>query len=53
VQFNNIEHGRIDDAVVLSILSRARSEGYHAWILPQASLLPMANRREDIIIKKP
>jgi hypothetical protein len=53
VQFNQLETGRIDDSVVLAILARARSEGYHAWVIPQGSALPMANRREDILIRKP
>jgi hypothetical protein len=53
VQFNQLETGRIDDSVVLAILARARSEGYHAWVIPQGPALPMANRREDILIRKP
>lgn len=53
IQFNQLETGRIDDSVVLAILSRARAEGYHAWIIPQGTVLPMANRREDILIQKP
>lgn len=53
VQFNQLEPGRIDDSVILSILARARAEGYHAWVVPQGADLPMANRREDILIRKP
>lgn len=53
VLFNQLETGRIDDSVVLAILARARAEGYHAWIMPQGFALPMANRREDILIRKP
>ncbi|GAB6080265.1 SAM-dependent methyltransferase [Hydrogenophilus hirschii] len=53
VRFNQLELGHIDDSVVLAILSRARAQGFHAWILPQAEGLPMANRREDILIRKP
>lgn len=53
VQFNQLEPGKIDDSVVLAILARARAAGYHAWIIPQGALLPMANRREDILIRKP
>ena len=53
VDFNTMEPGRIDDSVVLSILARARAEGYHAWIVPQGQALPMENRREDILIRKP
>jgi hypothetical protein len=53
VHFNNIEHSKIDDSVVMSILMRARAEGFHAWVLPQSNDLPMANRREDILIRRP
>lgn len=41
---------RMDDAVVLSILSRYRNFGYETYLLPQDSRLPFANRREDILI---
>ncbi len=53
VKFNNHEAGNMDDSVIFSILMRARAEGCHAWVLPQREDLPMANRREDILIKKP
>lgn len=53
VNFNQLEPGKIDDSVVLAILARARAAGYHAWVIPQADPLPMANRREDILIRKP
>ena len=53
VLFNQLEPGQIDDSVIFSILSRARAQGFHAWVLPQSSLLPMENRREDILIRKP
>jgi hypothetical protein len=53
VEFNNIEHDQIDDAVVFSLLQRARSQGFDAYVLPQNSSLPMANRREDILIVRP
>jgi 2-polyprenyl-3-methyl-5-hydroxy-6-metoxy-1,4-benzoquinol methylase len=45
--------GEIDDAVVLALATRARDAGYHAWILPQAAGLPMANRREDLLFARP
>lgn len=50
---NQLEIGHMDDSVVLAILARARSQGFHAWVVPQAFSLPMANRREDILIRKP
>jgi hypothetical protein len=45
--------GEIDDAVVLALVSRARDAGFHAWVLPQAAGLPMANRREDLLFSRP
>jgi hypothetical protein len=53
VQFNQIEHDQIDDAVVVALLQRARAAGFDAYVLPQAPGLPMANRREDILIVRP
>jgi hypothetical protein len=51
--FNVPEAGQIDDAVVMSIIARARAAGFDAWVMPQAPDLPMANRREDILIVRP
>lgn len=51
--FNKIEHSHMDDAVVVAIFSRARAAGFHAFVVPQSSNLPMANRREDILILRP
>jgi hypothetical protein len=53
VQFNMIEAEQIDDAVLLSLLMRARAAGFDSYLLPQSSDLPMANRREDLLICKP
>lgn len=53
VTFNQVERDRIDDAVVMSLLARARSAGYDAYVMPQPADLPMANRREDILISRP
>lgn len=53
VQFNHLEAGVIDDSVVFGLLARARAAGFHAWVLPQAAGLPMANRREDVLIRRP
>lgn len=53
VQFNSIEEGKIDDSVLLSLLLRSRNAGYDAYLLPQPKDLPMANRREDLLIAKP
>lgn len=53
VPFNTLEPGRIDDAALLGLVLRARSAGYDAFLLPQAAGLPMANRREDLLVRKP
>ena len=53
VRFNVIEPDQIDDAVVMAILQRARAQGFDAYVLPQSPDLPMANRREDILITRP
>lgn len=53
VRFNQIEHAQIDDAVVMAVLQRARQQGFDAYVLPQSPNLPMANRREDILIVRP
>lgn len=52
VVFNKSEPPLIDDEVVLSILARVRNKGVDAYLLPQRDDLPMANRREDILIKR-
>jgi len=53
VAHNALEPGHIDDAALLGLVLRARSEGYDAFLLPQAPDLPMANRREDLLVRKP
>lgn len=53
VAFNIVESGRIDDAVVLGLATRARLGGFDAYVLPQQDDLPMANRREDVVIMRP
>ncbi len=53
IRYNVLESGNIDDSVVIALVNRARNQGFDAWIMPQASNLPMANRREDILIRKP
>lgn len=44
---------KIDDAVVMAIISRGRASGLDAYIVPQPPHLPMANRREDILLRRP
>lgn len=53
VSFNQIEHDQIDDAVVMALVQRARGQGFDAYVIPQSMSLPMANRREDILIVRP
>ena len=53
IEFNRIEEDPIDDAVIFSILQRARMAGFDAYVLPQNPALPMSNRREDILIIRP
>ncbi len=53
VDFNEIEPGQIDDSVIFSLLLRARAEGFDSYVVSQAEDLPMANRREDILIRRP
>jgi 2-polyprenyl-3-methyl-5-hydroxy-6-metoxy-1,4-benzoquinol methylase len=53
VTFNVPVAGEIDDAVVAAILARSRAAGVDAWVVPQPSHLPMANRREDILLRRP
>lgn len=53
VQFNRLEPEQIDDSVIFGLLERARAAGFDAHVVPQAPALPMANRREDILITRP
>jgi 2-polyprenyl-3-methyl-5-hydroxy-6-metoxy-1,4-benzoquinol methylase len=53
VSFNQISPGQIDDSVVLALVHRARASGFNAYVVPQAPGLPMANRREDLLIQRP
>ena len=43
----------MNDGDVAHMLEHARAQGMHAWVLPQDAALPMANRREDLLIKRP
>lgn len=53
VEFNKVELDQIDDAVIFALLQRARAAGFDAYVLPQGPTLPLANRREDILIVRP
>lgn len=43
---------KMDDSIVLAIVTRLRRFGCEAYVMPQNSDLPMSNRREDILIIK-
>jgi len=53
VMFNKIEEGKIDDAVLLSLMMRVQASGFDAYLVPQMDGLPMSNRRDDILIVRP
>ena len=53
VEFNSADPGKIDDSVLLGLVLRARNSGCDAYLLPQPHDLPMANRREDLLLRKP
>ena len=52
VDFMRIEDTKIDDGTIFGLLQRYRNFGFDTYLLPQMKELPMANRREDILIKK-
>jgi SAM-dependent methyltransferase len=45
--------GGLDDDVVLRLVTQARAAGYDAYLSPLAPELPLANRREDIVVRRP
>jgi hypothetical protein len=45
--------GTFHDDLIVSLLARYRAAGYHAYVMPQAADLPMADRREDLLIVRP
>ena len=53
VKFNCIEKGKIDDSLLHSVIMKCQNSGYDAYMVPQAIELPFANRRDDIIIRRP
>jgi hypothetical protein len=53
VVFNTMEAGQIDDAVIAALWLRCRNAGFDAYVMPQAPGLPMANRREDLLVCRP
>ena len=53
VEWGAPEPGKIDDAVILGLLARSRAAGFDAYVVTQPEELPMATRREDILIRRP
>lgn len=51
--FNEPAPGKIDDAVLQAMMQRAQAAGCDAYLLPQPADLPMANRRDDLLIARP
>ncbi len=43
---------KIDDTVIFSLMMRLRKFGCETYLLPQNDNLPMANRREDVLVIK-
>lgn len=52
VAFGELEPGEIDDGVMLGLLARLRGAGLNAFVVPQQPGLPMATRREDLLVLK-
>lgn len=52
VEHYKIKRNTIDESVLNGLIARARSNGCHAYLLPQPKSLPMANRRDDLLIQK-
>lgn len=53
VEHGVLETGFLDDSVLLALVMRARAAGFHGFLVPQDPRLPMANRREDLLVVRP
>ena len=53
INWSSIGFDKMDDSVVIALIMRARTAGFHAYLVPQSENLPLSNRREDILIVKP
>jgi hypothetical protein len=53
LDFNTAAPGKIDDAVLHGLMGRVQAAGFDAYLLPQPPDLPMANRRDDLLIARP
>lgn len=52
LNFDHENFERIDDTIIISLLSRFRNFGCETYLLPQLGELTFSNRREDILIIK-
>jgi hypothetical protein len=53
VAYDTPSPGKIDDAVLVGLMQRAQAAGCDAYLLPQGAGLPMANRRDDLLLARP
>jgi 2-polyprenyl-3-methyl-5-hydroxy-6-metoxy-1,4-benzoquinol methylase len=44
---------RLDDGLILGLLTHFRMSGFDAYVLPQPLSLPLSTRREDILVNAP
>jgi hypothetical protein len=49
-EFNTLIEEKADDSLIFAILMRYRNAGFETYLLEQPTSLPLANRREDILI---
>ena len=52
VQSLSFDKGKIDDGILLGLISRYRNFGFETYLLPQPDVLPMSNSRDDVVIRK-
>jgi 2-polyprenyl-3-methyl-5-hydroxy-6-metoxy-1,4-benzoquinol methylase len=52
LKFEHENFERLDDSIIISLLSRYRNFGCETYLLPQSKELTFSNRREDILILK-
>jgi hypothetical protein len=53
VSYDTPSPGKIDDAVLMGLMQRTQAAGCDAYLLPQGAGLPMANRRDDLLLTRP
>lgn len=52
IRYNEPSPGKIDDAVLSGLIQRVQAAGADAYLMPQATNLPMSNRRDDLLLIK-